>query len=113
MKNLLIALISLVAVSGAAFAQDAPAVKPTPAAPKPVQKVAAIPAKAVCPITKEEFKPTTASDKSTYAGKTYYFCCAGCKPQFDKAPSKYVTAAKPAPATKKPAAKPAPAKKTS
>ena len=34
-----------------------------------------------------------AAGSSTYGGKTYYFCCAGCKPMFDKDPAKY---AKPA-----------------
>ncbi|MBW3625594.1 MAG: YHS domain-containing protein, partial [Armatimonadetes bacterium] len=28
--------------------------------------------------------------KSTYKGKTYYFCCAGCKPEFDKNPEKFI-----------------------
>jgi YHS domain-containing protein len=30
---------------------------------------------------------------STYKGKTYYFCCPMCKPQFDKDPAKYVSLA--------------------
>ncbi len=28
--------------------------------------------------------------KSTYGGKTYYFCAEGCKKTFDKDPKKYV-----------------------
>ena len=28
--------------------------------------------------------------KSVYKGKTYYFCCPGCKPLFDKNPEKYI-----------------------
>lgn len=28
--------------------------------------------------------------KSVYKGKTYYFCCSGCKPLFDKNPEKYI-----------------------
>ncbi len=27
--------------------------------------------------------------KSTYMGKTYYFCSAGCKKAFDSNPAKY------------------------
>ena len=61
--------------------------------------------KSVCPITKESFTVTAASEKSTYKGKTYAFCCAGCKPQFDKNPAKYVQTATP----KKAAPKSAPA----
>ena len=50
-----------------------------------------------CPVTGE----TVASAKdsvgtSVYKGKTYYFCCSGCKPQFDKNPAKYAKADLPA-----------------
>lgn len=34
--------------------------------------------------------PKTASAKSEYQGKTYYFCAPGCKKDFDADPSKYV-----------------------
>ena len=33
--------------------------------------------------------PETAA-KSVYKGKTYYFCCPGCKEPFDKDPEKYI-----------------------
>jgi len=33
--------------------------------------------------------PRKAAGKSTYAGKTYYFCNIGCKTTFDKNPAKY------------------------
>jgi P-type Cu+ transporter len=26
---------------------------------------------------------------AVYKGKTYYFCCAGCKAKFEKEPEKY------------------------
>ena len=84
------------------FAQDkAPAAKPA------MEKLAnaAKGGKAICPITKEEFTVTPASDRSTYKGKTYAFCCGGCKPQFDKNPTKFVTEAKPAVKSAKPVAK--------
>jgi YHS domain-containing protein len=32
----------------------------------------------------------TAHFTSEYAGKTYYFCAAGCKRSFDKEPGKYI-----------------------
>ena len=35
--------------------------------------------------------PKTATEKSEYKEKTYYFCSAGCKKSFDKEPQKYVT----------------------
>jgi YHS domain-containing protein len=30
---------------------------------------------------------------SDYGGKTYYFCCAGCKQAFDKQPEAYLDSA--------------------
>ncbi len=37
-----------------------------------------------------EVDPKTATHKSTYQGKTYYFCSPGCKRDFDKEPEKYI-----------------------
>ncbi len=45
----------------------------------------------VCPVTGEKIASAEkAVAKSTYQGKTVYFCCAGCKAKFDKDPAKYV-----------------------
>ena len=42
----------------------------------------------ICPVTGEKFASTkTAAGHSMYKGKTFYFCCAGCKPRFDKNPA--------------------------
>jgi len=48
-----------------------------------------------CPVTGQKVTDLKNAPKSVYKGKTYYFCCAGCKPLFDKNPEKYI---KPAPA---------------
>jgi Cu+-exporting ATPase len=40
----------------------------------------------VCGMNVDEKKAATTS---THAGKTYYFCSAGCKATFEKAPEKY------------------------
>lgn len=46
---------------------------------------------AVCPVMGNRIPDVTkAAGKSVYKGKTYYFCCPGCKPQFDKDPEKYI-----------------------
>lgn len=46
---------------------------------------------AVCPVMGNKIPDVTkAPAKSVYKGKTYYFCCKGCKPEFDKNPEKYV-----------------------
>ena len=90
MKKLLPALITL-ALAGAAIAAPQSG-KPTAAA-KPTPKA---PAKAaetyICPITGEKVTDIKTAEKSVYKGKTYYFCCGGCKPAFDKNPAKYVKA---------------------
>ena len=49
----------------------------------------------ICPVTGDKVASIKDSaGHSTYQGVTYYFCCPGCKPQFDKNPSKYVDALK-------------------
>ena len=57
----------------------------------------------VCPVTGEKITSMNAAGgKSVYKGKTYYFCCASCKPEFDKNPAKFAkAAAKPAAAAAK------------
>jgi YHS domain-containing protein len=46
---------------------------------------------AVCPVMGTKIPDVTkAAGKSVYKGKTYYFCCGGCKPAFDRNPAKYV-----------------------
>jgi len=46
--------------------------------------------KAFCPVMKNDFKVTANSTYSIYKGKTYVFCCPGCKPTFEANPEKYV-----------------------
>lgn len=43
-----------------------------------------------CPVTGQIVRDTRNAPKSVYKGKTYYFCCKGCKQAFDKNPAKYV-----------------------
>ncbi len=43
-----------------------------------------------CAVMGHEIKDIEKAPKSDYNGKTYYFCCAGCKEKFDKEPAKYV-----------------------
>ncbi len=46
--------------------------------------------RAFCPVLKNEFEVTPNSTHSVYKGKTYVFCCPGCKPRFDENPEKYI-----------------------
>ncbi len=65
------------------------------AAPVKAKPAAAKAAPLICPVTKEKIASVKdAAGSSTYKGKTYYFCCAGCKPMFDKDPAKYAVPAK-------------------
>lgn len=41
----------------------------------------------VCGMNVDEKK---AAATAVYGGKTYYFCSAGCKVTFEKAPTKYL-----------------------
>ncbi len=41
----------------------------------------------VCGMTVE---PGPTAAQTDYAGKTYYFCCNGCKAAFTKEPEKYL-----------------------
>ena len=45
--------------------------------------------KSTCTVTGEEIDVTADSPKSEHNGKTYYFCCTGCKKKFDADPSKF------------------------
>ena len=57
-------------------------------AEKPAKQMGTFPTK--CVVTGETIKSEKdAVGKSVYQGKTYYFCCSACKPEFDKNPAKY------------------------
>jgi P-type Cu+ transporter len=86
MRQLFMALLSgALVLSGTAHAA-----KKAPPKKAPAKKVAAKP-NLVCPVMNTKVASVkTAAGKSVYKGKTYYFCCAGCKPEFDKNPEKYV-----------------------
>ncbi len=42
------------------------------------------------PVCGMEVDENKAAAKSEYRGKTYYFCAAECKKEFDQAPEKYL-----------------------
>lgn len=43
-----------------------------------------------CPVMGTKMKRSQVFETAEYKGKTYHFCCAGCKPAFLKNPDKYV-----------------------
>jgi YHS domain-containing protein len=46
--------------------------------------------KVACPVMGHEIEKSKAAGSMEYNGKTYYFCCAGCKDKFEKDPEKYI-----------------------
>jgi YHS domain-containing protein len=78
-KTLFVTLFCILALSAVGFAK-------TDAKVKPENKTV------ICPVTNTKITPATAYDKTVYKGKTYYFCCSGCKPEFLKNPDKYIKA---------------------
>jgi len=44
---------------------------------------------AVCPVMGTRFKVTAITQAADYKGKTYYFCCNACPPEFQKNPDRY------------------------
>lgn len=60
----------------------------------------------VCPVMKASIgSAAEATGKSVFKGKTYYFCCQGCKPAFDKDPYRFICPVTGEVLPKKPAAK--------
>ena len=43
----------------------------------------------VDPICGMDVEEEATAPKSVYKGRTYFFCCQGCKEQFDSNPEKY------------------------
>ncbi len=85
-KILLVSLTAVVAAS--AFCQ---------ATVGPAKKMAKAPRTEItCAIMKDHtanIKEATSKKLfSDYKGNRYFFCCAGCKPAFDKNPAKYAKA---------------------
>jgi xanthine dehydrogenase accessory factor len=60
----------------------------TLALPKPAQPPA-VAGEVRDPVCGMSVDPGKARQRSEYQNKAFYFCCAGCKQTFDKAPEKY------------------------
>lgn len=83
----MIGLSALPGLASSCCPEKTPAKATKPAKPaKPARVISA-----VCPVMGTNIPDITkAAGKSVYKGKTYYFCCGGCKPLFDKNPEKYI-----------------------
>jgi YHS domain-containing protein len=86
-KIIAIVIVALFLVSVAALAAGCGKAKPAANQKKVVS--------AVCPVMGTKIADVSkAAGKTVYKGKTYYFCCRGCKPLFDKDPEKYIKKSK-------------------
>jgi YHS domain-containing protein len=64
--------------------------------PKPLEPsviIAPAAGSAVDPVCGMSVDIATAELRTEHAGKSYYFCCAGCQHAFEKAPEKYLSGA--------------------
>ena len=85
MKHFILTIAALSIFGGAALAQPGQEKGHKPSHTK------SAPSALICPVTGDKIASVKAAvGHSTFKGKTYYFCCAGCKPRFDKAPAKFV-----------------------
>lgn len=71
---------------------SAPATPSTSSAPSSVKEPgeAKVGDTTKCPVSGEEFTVEATSQKVEHDGKTYYFCCGGCKKKFEADPAKYL-----------------------
>jgi len=53
----------------------------------------ALPEQATDPVCGMGVEVASAGHTSEHGGQTYYFCCSGCKSEFDREPGKYVARA--------------------
>ncbi len=58
-------------------------------APKVFTSAQKVGTKATCPVTGEQFTIAKNTLHAEHKGKHVYFCCPGCKKDFDKDPDKY------------------------
>jgi YHS domain-containing protein len=83
MKKTIAIILAISALSVGALAQGKPATKPVP---KEIEC-------AVMKGHKINIKDATKSGNyADHKGKRYFFCCAGCKPEFAKSPEKFAKA---------------------
>ena len=85
MKTTIFTIAVLSLLGGSALAQPGQDKGHKPSHTKPASSAL------VCPVTGDKIASVKAAKgHSAYKGKTYYFCCDGCKPRFDKDPAKFV-----------------------
>jgi YHS domain-containing protein len=88
MRNLIALMVVLALIAGCAKPAKPSKTSKEPVADKAVATAAAATdEQTTCPVMGN---PIDKQYKTEYKGKTVYFCCPACKPEFDKDPEKYV-----------------------
>jgi YHS domain-containing protein len=84
-----VAAIGLLVAGGCASTPP----KQATAAPEPGPAPASSRVTIRCPVSGADVTDAPEALRTEYKGKTYFFCCAGCKAEFEKNPEKYVSQA--------------------
>ncbi len=79
-------VISLITIAAFVLVGCNPGGKPD----KGTAKISGAGEAVICPVMGTKITKDKAYDMMEYKGKPYYFCCAGCKPAFEKNPEKYI-----------------------
>jgi YHS domain-containing protein len=88
MRNLIALMVVAALIAGCGKPAKPTKTSREPVADKTVATAAAATAEqTICPVMD---KPIDKQYKTEYKGKTVYFCCPACKPEFDKDPEKYI-----------------------
>ncbi len=70
---------------------SAPAAAPAAAgAPKSFEAMPAVGTQATCPVSGETFTVAEGSQHAVHEGRTYVFCCPGCKSKFEANPAAFI-----------------------
>lgn len=89
----IVVITACLIVSACSKNPSTPPVATTSSAPATAEPVAFVnqEGKLLCPVLGNTIaSKEVATGYSDYKGTRYYFCCAGCKPDFDANPAKYV-----------------------
>ncbi len=87
MRNLIALMVVVALIAGCAKPAKPTKTTKEPVKEKAVATAAAAAEQTLCPVMD---KPIDKQYKTEYKGKTVYFCCPACKPEFDKDPEKYI-----------------------
>lgn len=90
MKKMTFILVAVFVLAFAVTAFAGEKAKADPNVPTAFDTAQPVGAKATCPVMGGTFTITDKTPHSEVDGRHVYFCCSGCKPQFDESPEKFL-----------------------